>query len=102
MSILTAPFRLVFRYIKKQYLFSRIQSRNYDRRFEAVYALEDQFGPAAAPGLIYLLQHKDPEVRNDIAYTLELITGKYNGDNQKKWQAWWKKNKERVQKKYYS
>ena len=102
LRILTFPLRLIGHYLRKQLLFARIQSRNYDKRFDAVYALHKEFGPKAVPGLIYILRHPNGEVRADVAYTLELITGKYNGDGFEKWQKWRKKNQERDLKKYCS
>ena len=102
LKILFAPLAALGRYLRKQYLFARIQSRSYDRRFDAVYALHKEFGPRAVAGLIYILRHPDAEIRADVAYTLELITGKYNGDRYDKWVTWWKRNRERVLKKYYS
>lgn len=102
LKIIFAPFTLVLRYIYKQYLFLKIQSDDYDTRFDAAYAIVEKFGIHAVPGLIYLLQHKSSEIRNDIAYCLEQITGKYNEDSYDKWKTWWGKNKDRVKKKYYS
>ena len=96
------PLRAVLRWLRKQYLFTKLQSGNYDRRFEAGYALEKGFGPSAVAGLIYLLRHENPDVRHDVAYTLEKITGKYNGEDSRAWRTWWRANRKRVIKKYYS
>jgi len=84
--------------VYKQYLFLKIQSSDYDRRFDAIYAVKEKFGVSAVPGLIYILQHKDPEIRHDVAYALELITGAYNGDSYARWKKWWEKNRKRIKK----
>ena len=89
MGFIFFPLKVIFRYLYKQYLFSKIQSSNYDRRFEAVYSLKEKYGASAIPGLIYILNHKNSDIRHDSAYCLELITGKYNGDSYKKWKSWW-------------
>lgn len=98
LKILFYPLKIISRFLYKQYLFIKIQSSNYDRRFEAVYALHKKYGDKAIPGLIEILRHKDDEIRHDAAYTLELITGKYNGENHKKWARWWKNNKKKIKK----
>jgi len=90
------PLKLMFRYLYKQYLFCKIQSSNYDRRFEAVYALKEKFSTSAVPGLIYILKHRNSDIRHDAAYSLELITGAYNSDNYEKWKSWWKRNKKKI------
>lgn len=97
-SLLFFPLKLLLRYVYKQYLFGKIQSRNYDKRFEAVYALKEKYGPSSIPGLIYILNHKNCDIRHDAAYCLELITGAYNGDSYKKWRSWWKRNKKKIRK----
>ena len=101
LRLLFWPLRVILRWLYKQYLFTKIQSGNYDRRFDAGYALEKKFGPSAVPGLMYLLRHDNPDVRHDVAYALEKITGKFNGEDARAWRAWWRRHRKRVIRKYY-
>jgi len=56
--------------------------------------------PQAVNGLIAALRDVDAEVRSEAEVALRTITGMNLGPDNKKWQAWWEKNRERLLERY--
>lgn len=74
-------------------LVTTLQDKELNVRKATAWALGEIKDSRASEPLIRALKDEDWFVRKEVAKALSEITGKDFGDDQRKWQEWWEKNK---------
>ncbi|MFB0566676.1 MAG: HEAT repeat domain-containing protein [Candidatus Aminicenantaceae bacterium] len=81
------------------FLLSALKDGNWEVSYYATKALGELGDPRAVEPLITALKDEESSIRRDAADSLKNITGEDFGEDQEKWQKWWKENKEKFLKK---